>query len=686
MPTIIDELIVTLGLDTSGFSRGQKDSEAAQKGMRDDTTRTAKEIDGSGRKVAQSIGAIRDQVIGLFAAFTAGRGLTDFVADLTNSDAALGRVAKNIDMSTQDLAAWRNAADRAGGSADGITGSMQSLTQQFQQLALTNQSSVVPYFRAIGVQIADASGHIRPMSEILLDLSDRLSKLDPAKAQAIGRGLGIDQGTVNVLIQGRQAVTALLAESQKLGVANQADAESAQKRLAAFRGLGEASEDLGRKLLTVATPAILKITAALTRFAEWAAQHRPLIEAAFAGLTAAVLTFAGVLAAPLAGLAALSAGIAAAVTGIALLYDDWKVWTEGGKSAFSGFWQFFADKWASVSSIVLPVIASLKTYWSDLWQTAKDALVAFLSRFTGTSQQIHETWAKLFSDLSVDFHAFVDVIRGLGPLLLDAFKGAFHAAFAWIEDRFSAIKGAITGVFSKTPTSDNAGGSGSEAAPNAVAAILPKSRRDAAQADVDKLVSLGWSPAQAAGISANIQRESGGNASAVGDNGSAYGLGQWHPDRQANFAKWAGHDIRDSTRDEQLAFVDYELRHGSEKAAGTRLANATDAATAGDIVSRYYERPANAAGEAAARAALAQSLAPGPTPDAGLLSGAGVAAASAITTNNASNSNSSSSNVQIGEININAPNAKNSDDIAKSIGGSVQQYSFVAQANYGLTG
>lgn len=125
---------------------------------------------------------------------------------------------------------------------------------------------------------------------------------------------------------------------------------------------------------------------------------------------------------------------------------------------------------------------------------------------------------------------------------------------------------------------------------------------------LDYLVSRGWSRAQAAGIVANLQTESSLNPAAVGDSGHAYGIAQWHPDRQAAFQAFTGHAIRQSTLAEQLAFVDHELTSGNERAAGHRLRGATTAHEAGSIVSQYYERPANREHEAATRAHRAEQI------------------------------------------------------------------------------
>lgn len=162
------------------------------------------------------------------------------------------------------------------------------------------------------------------------------------------------------------------------------------------------------------------------------------------------------------------------------------------------------------------------------------------------------------------------------------------------------------GVILRAPASATAPAAeaGGAAAPGAAAGTEQGRIRQA----MDYFVGQGWTPAQAAGIVANLQRESGLRMDAVGDGGQAYGIAQWHPDRQAAFQRFTGHSIRESTFAEQLSFVNYEMTRGAEQAAGNRLRNANDAASAGSIVSRYYERPADASGEASRRAAAAQTI------------------------------------------------------------------------------
>ena len=112
---------------------------------------------------------------------------------------------------------------------------------------------------------------------------------------------------------------------------------------------------------------------------------------------------------------------------------------------------------------------------------------------------------------------------------------------------------------------------------------------------IDFFISKGWTPEQSAGIVGNLQAESGPNmkTDAIGDGGKAYGIAQWHPDRQAIFQKTYGKPIQEAGFKEQLEFVNWELNH-NEKKAGNLLKSATSPGEAAAIVDKFYERSSGA--------------------------------------------------------------------------------------------
>lgn len=155
---------------------------------------------------------------------------------------------------------------------------------------------------------------------------------------------------------------------------------------------------------------------------------------------------------------------------------------------------------------------------------------------------------------------------------------------------------------------------------------------------------------ETAGVLARIFRESGGDPRAVGDNGKAYGLLQWHPDRQKDFKREFGHDIRQSTLEEQAKFIVWELHH-TEKAAFRAIQNARSAGEAGAAVSTLYARPADKLGEARKTALLAEQI------NASLNASSG------------RNAQTNHFNVSLGDINVTS-NAANPAHVANEVNAS----------------
>lgn len=127
---------------------------------------------------------------------------------------------------------------------------------------------------------------------------------------------------------------------------------------------------------------------------------------------------------------------------------------------------------------------------------------------------------------------------------------------------------------------------------------------------IEKFEKMGWSRSQAIGIVNNLQAESGGKLDhrAVGDSGTAFGVAQWRNERVEMFKRVMGVDIMNATRDQQYAFVDWELRN-THKGAGDRLRASKSVEDASRIVTTDFEIPAKKEIRADERAAVATELA-----------------------------------------------------------------------------
>jgi hypothetical protein len=124
---------------------------------------------------------------------------------------------------------------------------------------------------------------------------------------------------------------------------------------------------------------------------------------------------------------------------------------------------------------------------------------------------------------------------------------------------------------------------------------------------LDYFVQQGWTPAQAAGLVANLQAESGKNLNpaALNPKEQAYGIAQWRGSRQRDFAKEIGKPMQGSSLQDQLQFVQWELNN-TEARAARALKSARTAEDAAAIVDQYYERSSGQARQK--RMAMAAAL------------------------------------------------------------------------------
>lgn len=605
--TVIDALVVMLGLDskdleTKSPAATKKLSDLEKQG--DKTEKSVKKIGKSSKDTARNLEGLT-RVVGSFLAVIGGTmAIKAFIADFVDANAQLDRLSRNLGLSVSTISAWSNATEKLGGSAQGLQGSLDMLSKSQTQLMLTGESSLIPYMSALGISLADVNGKARPVTDILLELSDRFSRMDRTTANNMGRMLGLDQGTMNLLLQGRKELELEIARQKEQNAVTKAQAEEATKLQRSIVGVKQTFAALGRSLFMDAAPALERLLVMFQKFGDWVSHNKEFIED-FLKVMAVGLAAIALLTMPidLTAVAILALGAA-----IALLWQDYQTWKRGGDS--------FIDwgKW----------VGDIKTVMQWI-----DALI-------GKVEQLNNWYGKKTGSK-------------LSTQMKDGAKGVLYGA---------GVALGVKGLHNPADTANTG-------AARQVRAMKLQSYFE----------SQGWSKAQAAGIVANLMSESGGRLNALGDNGSAYGLAQWHADRQAAFKKWAGHDIHNSSLEEQAAFVQYELTKGSERSAGNALRNATSAQEAGSIVSKRYERPADASGEAARRGAYAQSLAgiPGASSMAANALQRGVGSPTTI---------DRSVQTHIGEINIKTQ-ATDAQGIANDMGQSLD-YLFASQANMGL--
>lgn len=265
MPNVIDAMIVTLGLDASQFKTAAAGVQTDLKKVSESSTATGKEMEAVAKHIVGGLQRVRNEVIGLFAVITAGRGFKQFASDITDGDAAVGRMAKNIGMGTDELSAWEGAAVRAGGTASGMANSIAGLLGKFEEFKLTGQGgdTWIPWLQRMGITLRDTSGHFKSFTTLMLEMSKWSEGKNRQDASFILSQLGLDQGTISTIVQGRGELEKSLARQKELGLVDKADADAAIARNNALNDLRTTFESFGRTVLTAVTPTVVGFIGAM---------------------------------------------------------------------------------------------------------------------------------------------------------------------------------------------------------------------------------------------------------------------------------------------------------------------------------------------------------------------------------------------------------------------------------------
>lgn len=328
---IVESIIVKLGLDGSQYNREADKAVGKNKKLTESVSETDKVVGNVTKTLAR-----------WFSVAAAATGLIKLVDQVQQLNDELYFLERNLGMSSQTIKNWQGAASAMGGSAQGMTESMKSLNMGMNDFVVMGDTTLLPFMNALGVSMVDTQGHLRKTDDVMLDLADSFSKMDREQAFSIASKMGIDEGTFNTLVQGRQEMEKMIAYQNTMYKSSEAELQ-ASRDLAKNRALiGSQWESLKTMLGNAVVPLFVKLSEVALGMFNYLQEHQREVQAVFKALAfviGAVLTPI-LIKATIAALAFIApfipfiATVGALGAAFGLLYDDYKTWAEGGKSLF----------------------------------------------------------------------------------------------------------------------------------------------------------------------------------------------------------------------------------------------------------------------------------------------------------------------------------------------------------------
>ena len=289
MATVIDALLVTLGLDASNFSKGVEQAEKSQekisaaakkaekerleiekkeKAARD---QRAKEVDAGVKRTVQGFEKMRGEALGFFSALMGASSITGFLSNVIGTAAGLDRVSANLGMSAKDLSMWQLANERAGGSAEGMTAQLkESASEIAKYKSGMGPSEGMQWFLRLGGDPAafkDGNTYLLERAELLKNIY----KIDPTKAALMAANMGISEDSFNLLKNGKKGVGDLRQAQSRLADEMARNAPGAEELRKKINDLKNEFTALGVKVLPVVMPL-------LERLAAWLIDIAPVVE------------------------------------------------------------------------------------------------------------------------------------------------------------------------------------------------------------------------------------------------------------------------------------------------------------------------------------------------------------------------------------------------------------------------
>ncbi|WP_338561899.1 hypothetical protein [Erwinia sp. E_sp_B04_7] len=282
MPTIIDSLVVTLGLDPSGFKKGQSEVKDGLVNTRKNAEQTAKDMEAAGKRAASFFGSIRTELLALVGVTLSAQGIKTFITSMTSDLMRLGIESKALDISAKSLDGWERAASAAGSSAEKMSGTLAGFQKVLTSIR-TGGGQDDPLFGALasfgGATGANFDYQNDNSEAIMRKIGANWGKLSKDAQRRFGGMFGFDNATQQGLSDG-----SLVRDADRFAKISRATDDATKKALEFNRRLEEMKQNFSaaaQVLYEALIPYVEKLIPLIEKFGIWISTHGPEIEKFF---------------------------------------------------------------------------------------------------------------------------------------------------------------------------------------------------------------------------------------------------------------------------------------------------------------------------------------------------------------------------------------------------------------------
>ncbi len=191
--------------------------------------RSVKDFASEAQGVAQSVGAPFAAVAG-----AVGFSLQSAVTGFAQAGDSLDKMSARLGISAVKLQEWSFAATHAGAAPEDLEDALKDMSEKIAEVAGGDTGDAAQLFSALGISVKDASGKIRPASDIFEEVADAIQRNeDPALRTKMAMVLMGDSGRklIPMLSGGAQGLDDMAKQARDLGLVMNEDAVAAAAQM-----------------------------------------------------------------------------------------------------------------------------------------------------------------------------------------------------------------------------------------------------------------------------------------------------------------------------------------------------------------------------------------------------------------------------------------------------------------------
>lgn len=274
--TVIDSFVVLFSLDARNFKKGEREVRESLTRTKEASKKTFDDLEGGGKKAADVFRKVRNEAAALFLVFAGASSIKQFASNLVSSTASASRLGDVLGMTPGRVAGWRGALEAVGGSASEADAALKQMRQTLFDFQFDPAKVNRGVLGVLGVDTTDLQNG-SPES-LLLKLAEARSRFSAQNYASLLQQLGLSDGTITLLMRGRDGVKALVdAQEQYLHISEK-DAEATRK-------FDETMANLSAKIKGQALPAVTLLLQAFQSLSECFEKNNPFpsVERSIAG-------------------------------------------------------------------------------------------------------------------------------------------------------------------------------------------------------------------------------------------------------------------------------------------------------------------------------------------------------------------------------------------------------------------